>query len=105
MKEGFEPKSASSDKEAIFLIEDEGKTVAILDYRLPDMDGFELLSIQYCLIPSILITSYGSKQLREEPQKAVFMPTLISLLVTEYLFVLFGKHSVMRPKPKLAKAN
>lgn len=72
-EEGFKVKSATSAKEALLLIEGERISVAVLDYRLPDMNGIELfehIKRKYCLIPSILITSYGSKQLREEATEA-----------------------------------
>lgn len=78
-EEGFKVKSASSAKEAIPLIEAGGISVAILDYRLPDMDGiklFEYIKRKYSLIPSILITSYGSKQLGEEAKEAGFFAYL-----------------------------
>jgi two-component system response regulator (stage 0 sporulation protein F) len=74
-EEGFRVRTASSAKEALSLIEDGGISFAILDYHLPDIDGiklFEYIKRKYSLIPSILITSYGSKQLREEAEKAGF---------------------------------
>jgi len=74
-EDGFKVKSVSSAKEAIPLIEEGGITVAILDYRLPDMNGielFEYIKRKYSLIPSILITSYGSMQIREEAKEAGF---------------------------------
>jgi len=76
---GFKVKSVSSAKEALPLIEDGGISVAILDYRLPDMNGIELFKYikrEHSLIPSILITSYGSKQLGEEAKEAGFFAYL-----------------------------
>ena len=78
-EKGFKVKSASLAKEALILIENEEISVVILDYRLPDMNGIELfkyITREHSLIPSILITSYGSKQLSEEAKEAGFFAYL-----------------------------
>lgn len=74
-EEGFKVKSAATAKEALILIENEEISVAILDYRLPDMNGlelFECIKREHPTIPSILITSYGSQQLSEKAMEAGF---------------------------------
>lgn len=74
-EEGFKVRTATTAKEALILIENEGISVAILDYRLPDMNGlelFECIKREHPTIPSILITSYGSQQLGEKAREAGF---------------------------------
>lgn len=74
-EEGFKVKSAATAKEALIHIENEEISVAILDYRLPDMNGlelFECIKREHPTIPSILITSYGSQRLGEKAMEAGF---------------------------------
>lgn len=65
---GFTVKSAGTAGEALSIVAAGGIRVAVIDYRLPDMNGMNLFSElkKHCPpIPAILTSSYGSKQLRE----------------------------------------
>ena len=66
---GYRVRTARTGKEALQVCADEEVTVAIIDYRLPDMSGLELfqqLNGARQPMVGILITSYGSPKLREE---------------------------------------
>jgi len=70
---GFSVKTANTAKEAIS-IACENK-IYIIDYRLPDSNGFDLflnLRKQNENLPCLLITSYGSSKLREDAFKLGF---------------------------------
>jgi len=72
---GFETVSASTGKEALMIVAEGNIAVAIVDYRLPDMNGLQLLRQMHALqahMPAFLITSYGSATLRHEALQAGF---------------------------------
>lgn len=72
---GFSVQTANTAKEALTIIAGGKISAAIIDYRLPDMNGIQLLEkIRRANsdMPAILITSYGSKALRQEAEKAGF---------------------------------
>lgn len=59
---GFHPLLASNGEEALRLIRDEAPDLVLLDVRLPDMDGFEVLArlkSKEKSIPVIMITAYS----------------------------------------------
>jgi DNA-binding NtrC family response regulator len=61
MEKGYEPSIAKNGKEALMKIEDEFFNVLLLDIRLPDMTGIELLSLIKDTKPKmkiIIITGY-----------------------------------------------
>ena len=67
---GYRVRTAHKGKEALQVYADEEVMVAIIDYRLPDMNGLQLFqqlnSGASRPLAGILITSYGSPKLREE---------------------------------------
>lgn len=72
---GFSVEMAHTGSEALSIVARGGIAAAIVDYRLPDMNGIQLFQhIQKFNegIPAILITSYGSKALCQEALKAGF---------------------------------
>ena len=72
---GYRVRTASKGQEALRVCAGEEVTVAIIDYRLPDMNGIELfqqLNGTHQPLVGILITSYGSPKLREEVAAAGF---------------------------------
>lgn len=72
---GFTVKTAGTAGEAVSVVAGAGVSVAVIDYRLPDMSGLDLFSElkkQCPPIPAVLISSYGSKQLREEALRLGF---------------------------------
>ena len=72
---GFSVKTANTAKEALSIADENKISAAIIDYRLPDSNGFDLLlnlRKQNGNLPCLLITSYGSSKLREEAFKLGF---------------------------------
>jgi DNA-binding response OmpR family regulator len=72
---GFAVATAETAAEALALAANGEVAVAIIDYRLPDKSGFALFGeLRRCQpqLPAVLITSYGSGQLREEALRLGF---------------------------------
>ncbi|MBI4639618.1 MAG: response regulator [Candidatus Tectomicrobia bacterium] len=72
---GFSVETAGTAAEALVVVANGKISAIILDYRLPDMNGIELFEKtrkQNSQIPAILITSYGSKTLKEEALRIGF---------------------------------
>lgn len=72
---GFSVKTAGTAREAVSIAADGEISAAIIDYRLPDMNGLALFSeLRRCnsRMPAVLITSYGTRQLREETLRVGF---------------------------------
>jgi len=72
---GFSVRIANTAKEAISIADEDKISAAIIDYRLPDSNGFNLyadLRKRERKCPCLLITSYGSHKLREEALKLGF---------------------------------
>ena len=68
--------TAQNGKEALEICADREVAVAIIDYRLPDMNGIELFQRANGAgrsMAGILITSYGSPKLREKALSVGFL--------------------------------
>lgn len=66
---GFSVETVGSAEKALSKATNNKISAAIIDYRLPDQDGFNLfleLKKQNPEILGVLITSYGSKELQEK---------------------------------------
>lgn len=73
---GFTVQVAHNGAEALEMLHNGAIAALVVDYRLPDINGFELfdqvkekyaaLQKQYSGPPAVLITSYGSKELKEQ---------------------------------------
>lgn len=66
---GFSVETAGTAQEALAVVARGGIAAMIIDYRLPDKNGLALFSEvrdRHVQIPAMLITSYGSEQLRQE---------------------------------------
>ena len=62
---GFAPVAAASGEEALARIRQEAPDVMLLDVRLPDMDGFEVLTrakAYHKALPVIMVTAYGKTE-------------------------------------------
>jgi CheY-like chemotaxis protein len=73
---GYRVQTARSGKEALQVCANGEVTVAIIDYRLPDMNGVELFRQANGTrrpMVGILITSYGSPSLRKEALATGFL--------------------------------
>jgi len=72
-RQGFEASSASSGAEALAKLKGESWDLALLDFRLPDMDGLEALSQIRRIqpeIPVIFITAFGTIEVAVNAMKA-----------------------------------
>lgn len=86
---GYPVQTARTGKEALRICGVSDVAVAIIDYRLPDMNGIQLfhqLSGASCSPVGILITSYGSSTLRAEARTAGFFAYLDKPLLHSKLF-------------------
>lgn len=66
---GFLVETAKTAGDALSIVAEGRISAAIIDYRLPDMNGLDLFSKlkrHNPQIPAVLITSYGSRHLQEE---------------------------------------
>lgn len=66
---GFSVESANTAGEARSIVDQGSISAAIIDFRLPDDNGFDLfldLRRRKENLPCVLITSYGSAKLRED---------------------------------------
>lgn len=68
---GFEAKTAASGLEALDMIEKEDFDLMVLDIEMPEMDGFELMSIikddpRFANIPNMIITSRSGQKHRSK---------------------------------------
>ena len=73
---GYRVRTAYTGKEALQVCADEEVMVAIIDYRLPDMQGtklFQQLNGTGRPLVGILITSYSSPKLPEEAEAVGFL--------------------------------
>jgi len=67
-REGYQVKTTATGSSALAIVETDEVHAAIVDYRLPDMTGIELfqrMMKKRRRIPAVLITSYGSPELRD----------------------------------------
>lgn len=72
---GFSIKTANTAKDALSIADKNKIHAAIIDYRLPDNNGFDLfldLRERNKNFPCLLITSYGSSKLHEEALRLGF---------------------------------
>ncbi|MFC1731356.1 response regulator [candidate division KSB1 bacterium] len=64
--EGFEVFIASSGKAALTVLEKKNCDIALIDYKMPEMNGIELvkrIKENGCDIESIMVTAYGDVSL------------------------------------------
>src|SRR4030043_2254679 len=69
---GFHTEGVSNGTEAITIVAKKPPELLLLDYRLPDMTGkqlIEALSKQQCNLPFIVITGHGDEKVAVEMMK------------------------------------
>lgn len=69
---GYNVRSASGGKEGLELLEKDNYDLLLLDLKMPDMDGLEVLRVLRNRWPDtkvIIITGYGTDQTSEQTQK------------------------------------
>lgn len=93
-KEGYQTTSADSGPRALSLLKDEDFDLLLIDMKMPEMDGLELLGLvrsQYPQIMVILITAYGSIESAVEAMKAGASDYLLKPFDPEQLILLLEK--------------
>jgi len=71
-REGFQTESAINGTEAVAIVVNNQNIVMLLDYRLPDMSGkqvIETLAERKCRVPFIIMTGYGDVKIAVEMMK------------------------------------
>jgi two-component system response regulator AtoC len=104
---GFSVKTAGTVKEACSIANDGGISAAVIDFRLPDGNGLDLLTKLRKPgrdLPCILITSYGSKKLREEALELGFDAYFDKPFDNNALVVALGK-SLKVHKPNILRGK
>ena len=70
---GYEVSTYQSGEEAMFALKNDRVDLVLLDYKMPEMDGFETfkkLNRRFPTIPVIMLTGHGSQHLAIEFMKA-----------------------------------
>lgn len=71
-REGYETMLAANGQEALSFAQQESFACALLDMRMPNMSGLELLEELKVLqpeLPVMMMTAYGERQLIEQAQQ------------------------------------
>jgi DNA-binding NtrC family response regulator len=105
---GFSVKTAGTVKEACSIASDGGISAAVIDFRLPDGNGLDLFTElrKPCRnLPCILITSYGSKKLREEALELGFDAYFDKPFDNNALVAALGKSLKIRPENLTRQPN
>lgn len=87
-KAGFDVLTATTAEEGISLLKETSVDCLLLDYRLPQMDGIELLKwLKYngINIPTVMLTAYGTIEKAVEAMKLGAYHYLIKPVDTELL--------------------
>ncbi|MCX7988666.1 MAG: sigma-54 dependent transcriptional regulator [Thermodesulfovibrio sp.] len=87
-KEGYDVYAAPTAEEGIEILKNAEIDCILLDYRLPGMDGIELLKwmkLNEMLIPTIMLTAYGTIEKAVEAMKLGAYHYLIKPVDTELL--------------------
>ena len=94
VKDGFEVATASGGEQALALLRDSEFNLALVDIKMPGMDGMELLSrfrAEYPEVYVIIITAYGSIDTAVEAMKQGATDYLVKPFDPEQLMVLIDK--------------
>jgi len=104
-RQGFEASSASSGDEALAKLKEEPYDLILLDYRLPDMDGLQVL-LQMRRIhpetPVIFITAFGTIEVAVKAMKAGASDFLSKPIDLDILLLSMNR---MREKSELMQEN
>ena len=71
-REGFQTESAINGTEAVAIVVNNQNIVMLLDYRLPDMSGkqvIETLAERQCMVPFVIMTGHGDVKIAVEMMK------------------------------------
>jgi len=104
-RQGFEASSACSGAEALAQFKEQPWDVALLDFRLPDMNGLEVLSRMRQLqpeIPVILITAFGTIEMAVKAMKTGASDFLSKPVDLDLLLVRLGQ---IRERSELMQEN
>ncbi|MGD9124969.1 MAG: response regulator, partial [Desulfarculaceae bacterium] len=98
-KEGYRPVKAASGEEALALMEKESFELALVDIKMPGMDGLELLNHIKAHYPEtlvVIITAYGSIESSVRAMKEGAADYLLKPFDPEQLILLLEKISTQR---------
>ncbi|MCP4633162.1 MAG: sigma-54-dependent Fis family transcriptional regulator [candidate division Zixibacteria bacterium] len=93
-KKGFKPSAAASGEEAVSMAENQSFEIALLDLRLPGIDGIGLLKRLHDLIPDIsavMITAHGDVHSAVEAMKSGAVDYLNKPIELEELLTIIKK--------------
>lgn len=99
---GYRVQTAQNGRAALQTCTAETVSVAIIDYRLPDMNGIELLQYLNRIqnkLASILISSYGSPHLCQEAVAVGFLAYFDKPLLHTKLLKCLATITAARPLP------
>ena len=93
-KEGFEVEAVSNGREALVKLKDQMFDIAVLDYKMPDLDGFHTLKEirrLYPDLPVVMMTAYGTVETAVASMKEGALDYLTKPIDLEELLLKFQK--------------
>lgn len=93
-KEGFEVEAVSNGREALLKLKDQMYDIAVLDYKMPDLDGFHTLKEirrLYPDLPVVMMTAYGTVETAVASMKEGALDYLTKPIDLEELLLKFQK--------------
>jgi two-component system NtrC family response regulator len=93
-KEGFEVESVANGREALLKLKDHFYDIALLDYKMPELDGFQTLKEIRKLdpdLPVVMMTAYGTVETAVASMKEGALDYLTKPIDLEELLLKFGK--------------
>ena len=93
-KEGFEVEAVSNGREALVKLKDRMFDIAVLDYKMPDLDGFHTLKEirrLYPDLPVVMMTAYGTVETAVASMKEGALDYLTKPIDLEELLLKFQK--------------
>ena len=93
-KEGFEVEAVSNGREALVTLKDQMFDIAVLDYKMPDLDGFHTLKEirrLYPDLPVVMMTAYGTVETAVASMKEGALDYLTKPIDLEELLLKFQK--------------
>ena len=93
-KEGFEIEAAADGREALLKLKDQSFDIALLDYKMPELDGLQTLKEirrLYPDLPVVMMTAYGTVETAVASMKEGALDYLTKPIDLEELLLKFQK--------------